>query len=288
MGALDANAAIGAVSLVVSDLDRSIAFYTNALGFEVLEREQGSARLGLGGRELVLLNESPGARRPARATGLYHFAVLFPSRPDLAAALARLATAGVHLHGASDHGVSEALYLADPDGNGIELYRDRPRAEWPRASDGSIQMTIDPIDLEDLLREGLRPASRADALPMAPPETRVGHVHLHVADLDPAIHFYVDVLGFDAVTRYGSEAFFVAVGGYHHHVGLNIWAGRGAPPPPPGSIGLRWFDVEHSSSAEREKTIARLRAQGIGVDPLGNDYLVRDPSRNGIRLTARA
>ncbi|HYJ32457.1 MAG TPA: VOC family protein, partial [Candidatus Binatia bacterium] len=186
------------------------------------------------------------------------------------------------------------LYLSDPDGNGIEIYRDRPRGEWPHAADGSVAMTIDALDLESLVAESPA-AARGDlrhltpeSLPPAPAATRVGHVHLHVADLEAAKRFYVDVLGFDVVARYGAEALFVSAGGYHHHVGLNTWAGKGAPAPPPGSAGLRWFALEHASAAGRDETAARARAAGLDVEAIDADYLVRDPSGNGVRLTARS
>jgi len=290
---IDPLAAVGAVDLTVSDLDRSIRFYGEAIGLAVLEREESVARLGAVGKELLRLQGSPGARRPPRTTGLYHFALLLPNRRDLATALTRLATAGASLRGAADHGVSEALYLSDPDGNGIEIYRDRSRDEWPRGADGAIAMVTDPLDLDRLLDEGAVDRSRLrglspDDLPAAPEGTRMGHIHLHVADLEAAKRFYVDVVGFDLVARYGAEALFVSAGGYHHHVGLNTWAGRGAPAPPPGSAGLRWFALEHSTSAEREKTLARIRAEGIPVETAAGDPLVRDPSGNGVRLTARA
>lgn len=292
---LDPGASIGAVELAVSDLERSIEFYGSALGLRVHAREKGAARLGAGGSDLLRLEEVPGARHTRHTTGLYHFAVLLPSRADLANALVRLAAARAPLGGASDHGVSEALYLSDPDGNGIEIYRDRPREEWPHAADGSVSMSVDPLDLDELLEASSAPRSdlRAgritlDSLSPAPEGTRVGHVHLHVADLESSRHFYVDVLRFDLVTRYGDEALFVSAGGYHHHVGLNIWAGKGAPPPPPGAAGLRWFSLDHSSATERERTLERVRGAGVEVERDGADYLVRDPSRNGIRLTARS
>lgn len=285
---IDPGASIGTVKLTVPDLERSVGFYRESLGLEVLERDGRIARLAAGGQgapALLELEESPGARHAPRATGLYHFAVLLPSRPDLALALARLADSGARLRGASDHGASEAIYLEDPDQNGIEIYRDRPRAEWPRAADGSCLLPTEPLDLEGLLGElrGRTPARGG----RAPAGTVIGHVHLHVADLDEARRFYVDVLGFDIMARYGAEALFISAGGYHHHIGLNIWAGRGAPPPPPGSAGLQWFAVEHSSEAEREKTLARVREAGIPVEPLAGGALVRDPSGNGVRLTVK-
>lgn len=288
---IDPRASIGAVKLTVSDLDRSVGFYRESLGLSLLERTGPNARLGAGGtgepRSLLVLEESPGARRIPRTTGLYHLAVLLPTRLDLALALSRIASSGARIQGASDHGASEAIYLADPDGNGIEIYRDRPRGEWPRAADGTFLLPTNPLDLDGLIGElrGLGTA-RPDH-PPAPPATVVGHVHLHVSDLAEARRFYVDVLGFDEMARYGDEALFLSAGGYHHHVGLNVWAGRGAPPPPPGAAGLQWFSVEHSSEAEREKTLARVREAGIAVEAHEEGALVRDPSRNGVLLTVR-
>lgn len=291
---IDPGASIGRVDLTVSDLERSVAFYRDAIGFTVHGVEDGAARLGVGRDDLVGLAESPGARRAARATGLFHFAILLPSRPDLARAILRLAASGARLGGASDHGVSEAIYLADPDGNGIEIYRDRPREEWPRDASGSVQMGTEPLDVPGLMLE-LPPGERtmealgraASGAPVspAPEDTRVGHIHLHVADLAAAEHFYVGVLGFSVMARYGGEAVFVAAGGYHHHIGLNTWAGVGAPPAPPGSAGLRWFEIRHTSDEERERTAARVRQAGVEVDAAEGGYLARDPSRNALLLT---
>jgi catechol 2,3-dioxygenase len=287
---IDPGLTIGTVSLTVSDLERSTEFYRDALGFQVHSRDERSARLGAGdgvgsaGLVLLDLHEVPGAKRPLRATGLFHYAVLLPSRADLARAVLRLSTAGVRIQGASDHGVSEAIYLADPDGLGIEIYRDRPRSQWPRDRGGAVSMPTDPLDLEALLREAPRDP---DSTGPAPDGTRIGHVHLHVADLAAAERFYVDTLGFDIVTRYGSEALFVSAGGYHHHIGLNTWAGVGAPPPTEGSAGLRWFELAHTGEEERDKTAARAAAAGAESERIGSYYLIRDPSGNGIRITAR-
>jgi catechol 2,3-dioxygenase len=297
---IDPGASIGRVELTVSDLERSVAFYRDAMGLTVHAVEDGTARLGTGQDDLIGLVESPGARRAARATGLFHFAILLPSRADLARAILRVIGSGARLGGASDHGVSEALYLADPDGNGIEIYRDRPRKEWPRDASGSVQMGTEPLDLEGLMLE-LPPGERTLAapgrpgpgraasgaqVPPAPEDTRIGHIHLHVTDLAAAEHFYVGVLGFSVMARYGGEAVFVAAGGYHHHVGLNTWAGVGALPPPPGSAGLRWFEIRHTSDEERERTAARVREAGIEVEDAEGGTLVRDPSRNAMLLTA--
>jgi catechol 2,3-dioxygenase len=287
---IDPGLTIGAVALTVADLERSIAFYRDALGFQVQTREERSARIGATDRSPALLDlhEIPGARRPRHATGLFHFAVLLPSRAELARAILRLSGSGVRIQGASDHGVSEAIYLADPDGNGIEIYRDRPREEWPREPGGAVRMPTDPLDVEGIMLEASRREGTRGENPRthAPADTRIGHVHLHVADLEAAERFYIDVLGFDVVTRYGSEALFLSAGGYHHHVGLNVWAGVGAPPPPEGAAGLRWFDLVHTSEEERDRTAWRAEAAGGKSEQMGSDYLIRDPSRNGIRLTA--
>jgi catechol 2,3-dioxygenase len=282
---IDPGASIGVVALTVADVQRSVAFYRDALGFALPAAGRGGdARMGAGGRDLISLHEIPGARRPRGTTGLFHFAVLLPSRADLAGTILRLSAAGARIQGASDHGVSEAIYLADPDGNGIEIYRDRPREEWPRDPAGKIRMPTDPLDLEGMLGEA---PTRTRAPESVPAATRIGHVHLHVADLAAAERFYVDALGFDIVTRYGSEAVFVSAGGYHHHVGLNTWAGVGAPPPPPGSAGLRWFELAHASEEERDRTAARLLKAGIETEPTAGGRLVRDPSGNGVLLTAK-
>lgn len=275
--------AIGAVHLAVRDLERALAFYRERLGFAVQRREGNVAQLGAGGATLVVLVGEPDARTVRGTTGLYHFAVLLPSRPSLAGVLRHLGRTNTPLHGASDHRVSEALYLADPEGNGIELYRDRPRAEWPR--DGSrIAMATDALDVDDLLAEPEPAAARGDGA--LPPGTLIGHVHLHVADVAAAEAFYCDVLGFDLTARYGPSASFVSAGGYHHHIGFNTWAGRGAPPPPPDATGLRHFEVRLPDEAARERVVERLRAAGAAISGTPTGLLVRDPSSNGILLTA--
>jgi catechol 2,3-dioxygenase len=273
---IDPASRIGDVHLTISNLDRSIRFYETHLGLTVQRQDSGTAWLGAGGPDLLALSQCQDAPRVRGTTGLYHFAVLVPSRRDLGRALARLVETDVALQGAADHGVSEAIYLADPDGNGIEIYRDRPRGEWPFVN-GTLRMGADPIDLEALLAEG----TGGDIGPLAA-GTVIGHVHLHVSRLDEAERFYVGVLEFELMQRYGPSALFVAAGGYHHHIGLNTWAGVGAPPPPPGAIGLRHFVVKMSSEAAREAVAARLRAPGLPFDVSPDGLLVRDPAGNAI------
>lgn len=271
--------AIGPVSLTVADLARSIAFYTERLGFRVHAESQGSARLGAGAADLLVLVESPGAHRLPGSTGLFHFAVLLPSRDALARSLARLIETHTPLQGAADHLVSEALYLADPEGNGIELYRDRPREAWVWEA-GAVKMTTDPLDVDALLEEGLALGSAWRGLPES---TTLGHVHLRVADIASAEQFYCGVLGFDLTTRYGTMASFVSAGGYHHHIAFNTWGGTGAPPAPMGAAGLREFVVHVSSEVEVERVLARARAAGT---PVESGAMVRDPSGNAVRLVA--
>jgi catechol 2,3-dioxygenase len=183
------------------------------------------------------------------------------------------------MQGFSDHLVSEALYLADPDGIGIEVYRDRPRDEWPRA-DGRLQMATEPLDTESLLRE----AEDAGPFEGLVPGTVIGHVHLHVSFLEDTEAFYTRALGMELTTRYGRSALFFAAGGYHHHIAANIWAGIGAPRPPDGAIGLKHFEILMPSAAAVTETLDTLRAAGASVD----DDRVRDPAGNAMRIVARA
>ena len=241
---LPSDAHIGQVSLTVSNLDRSISFYRDMLGFRESRREGAVAELTAGGeRTLVELHEQPNAiPKPRRSTGLYHFAILVPSRAALGRSLRRLIDRQWPLTGASDHLVSEALYLNDPDGLGIEIYRDRPRVEW-RRQNGQIAMATDPMDVQ-----GVHDEPGADA-PWAGLDagTVIGHVHLHVPHLDAAEAFYCGRIGFEPMVRGYPGALFVAAGGYHHHLGLNTWTGIGAPPPPADAVGLRSFSIESAS-----------------------------------------
>lgn len=271
---------MGLVSLAVADLVRSLRFYGDVLGLRPVERSNGRALLAAGETPLLRLVEQPGARpKPARATGLYHFALLLPCRPDLARWLRHVLESGWPLQGWSDHGVSEAIYLADPDGNGIEVYRDRPRAEWPMAN-GELQMVTDPLDAASLLAL----ADGAEPWQAMPAGATMGHVHLHVRRIDEAQSFYCGLLGFDLIQRYGPSALFVSAGGYHHHVGLNTWAGVGAPPAPAGSAGLRYFTMVVPDEASLASLVARVQQAGIAVTPQSDGWYLHDPSGNGIRL----
>jgi catechol 2,3-dioxygenase len=284
--AIDPATTLGAVRLNVADLPAMRAFYERVIGLESLEGGHAAARLGAGeGAPVVELVERPKAPpRPPGTTGLFHLAILLPDRGELARALRRVADAGWRLTGASDHLVSEALYLDDPEGNGIELYRDRPRDEWSYEG-GSLQMATLPLDLEGLVAE----LDGDGSAPRMPAGTRIGHVHLQVGDLEEAGAFYHGVLGFDVTVRSYPGALFVSAGGYHHHVGLNTWAGEGAPPPPPGARGLAGFEVVPPNEAEIEAIAQRAEAAGKSVlrddgglrlsDPSGNDVVLRAPDQ---------
>jgi catechol 2,3-dioxygenase len=231
---------IGAVHLIVRDLDRSVGFYERTIGFERTGSEPGIESLGAGGSTLVVLHGEPEAPpRPPRTAGLFHFAILVPSRLELGRAVARLAASGWRLTGASDHLVSEAVYLNDPDGIGIEIYRDRPREEWEYDGD-AVRMATLPLHLDSILAELDGPE---DATETVAAGTRIGHVHLNVADIGDSERFYCDDIGFEVTVRGYPGALFVSAGGYHHHLGLNTWNGEGVPPPPPGAIGLERYEV---------------------------------------------
>src|SRR6185436_7444198 len=231
---------IGKVRLRVADIDALSEFYERVVGLRSVDREGDLARLGPeGGEPLIELASAPTASpAPSFSPGLFHLAILVPDRPELARALKRVIEQGWRLTGASDHLVSEALYLRDPEGNGIEIYRDRPRDQWGHGDNGELKMATLPLDLDDVLAD----EGASDRPPNGmPAETTMGHVHLRVADIPAAEGFYNGALGLDVMVRSYPGALFVAAGGYHHHVGLNTWESQGAPAPPEGSLGLdRW------------------------------------------------
>ncbi len=272
------------VTLATDGVERLTEFYTGTLGLAVRAEDAGGVHLGAAEGEAFLTLVSPVGLRPAPAfsTGLYHLAVLLPSRADLARAFAHMVAAEAPFTGFSDHSVSEALYLNDPDGNGIEIYRDRPRDEWPRRGD-EVRMAVEPLDVNALLAE-----AAASPTPWAglPGGTALGHVHLRVSDLEAAGRFYHDLLGFDITARLPG-ALFVSAGGYHHHLGLNVWQTRGAPPPPAGSAGLAEFVVRLPRPEGLGPVRARLQSAGWPFEADGNGSLrLRDPSGNALQIAA--
>jgi catechol 2,3-dioxygenase len=271
---------MGSVHLTVADLERSVTYYRDRIGLDVLEHAGPRASLGAGGRELLGLVEEPGARPAHGFTGLYHFALLLPERVDLAGFLAHVVRNRLPLQGLSDHFVSEAIYLGDPDEHGIEIYSDRPRKLWE--GQVSARMTTLPLDVESLLGELDDPATAAfDWLPAG---TRMGHVHLRVADVPDTIAFYRDVIGFDLMAQLGRQAAFLSAGGYHHHVGGNTWQSAGGGPPPPGTAALRHAMIVLPDGDERDRVLARVVASGVEPEEHEAGPLVRDPSGNALVL----
>ena len=272
--ALPASLRLGPVHLIVSDLERSVAWYRRALGLHVRRHDGSDAELGTGVDATVVLHEDADARPGGRHAGLYHYALLFPTREELARAVLRVAAAQTPVQGMSDHGTHEAVYLPDPDGNGIELAADRPREQWPKDPYAGGPAPLDVNALLATIDREPPPATVSDGL-------RVGHVHLHVGDIEEALAFYRDVLGFELQMNLGTAAF-VSAGGYHHHVGLNIWKGRGVGPPPPHTVGLRNWTVELASDSELSDVRERVEAARLPVDPAKRGFRVRDPWQTAV------
>lgn len=283
---IDPAVSVGPVQLRVQDIGRAAAYYENVIGLRMLERSSSTAVLGVpeDGTPLVMLREVEGSITPPRTyAGLYHFAVLLPDRASLGTFIRHLHSTGEQ-YGASDHSVSEALYLTDPDGNGIEVYRDRPRTEWSYDSNGFVHMTVDPLHEQQLLQEGKNTQWHG-----VPPGTVMGHVHLHVHDMNEAYRFYVEALGFNlAADPQKFPAFFVAGGGYHHHIGLNPWAGAKAPKASIRNTGLDMYTILLPSARALDPVAERLEAAGCRVNREEHALYVTDPSGIVVCLTADA
>src|SRR5687768_5097652 len=284
---------IGQVSLTVANLENQIAFYQQMLGFQLHWREGNKVGLGAGGADLLRLTEEGNVRKYQRVTGLYHFAVLFPNRRELARAIARL-FALKYPNYPTDHIMTKSTYLDDAEGNGIELYAESPEdGTWSmangtfeaRRADGTISNGREPLDVDALFGH-LKEDDRLDT--PVPIETRVGHMHLHIRNVDEAMDFYHGLIGFDVmgVAKPFGVAF-VSAGGYHHHIGLNTWQGEGAPPPPADAVGLRYFTVELPNQQALDEVLARIEKAGIPSNQTDAGLLVHDPSQNGVILTLR-
>jgi catechol 2,3-dioxygenase len=277
---LPAEARLGPVTLDVASLARSLDYYRSVLGLRVLATSDAEATLGAGDRPLVELREVAGAGRvPSRGRlGLYHFAILLPDRAALGRFLLHLAEIGVR-PGAADHRVSEALYLHDPDGLGIEVYADRPRSAW-RTTGRELQMATDPLDSADVAR-----AAGGRAWGGMPAGARIGHLHLHVGDLERADAFYHAALGFDRMVWSYPGALFLAAGGYHHHLGVNTWAAD-QPAAEPGDARLREWELVLPSTEDVDAAAESVRAAGHEVENDGADRIVRDAWGTVLRLRA--
>ena len=276
---LPATLTLGPVHLTVTDLDRSTEWYETALGLRTHAREAGSARLGDRSETVLVLVEDPQAQPAGRHAGLYHYALLYPSREELARAVVRLVRGQVPVQGASDHGTHEAIYLPDPDGNGIELAADRPREQWPTPEEEFGRGGPLPLDLGNLLQSvaGEQPAHRVGE------GLRMGHVHLHVGSIDAGLAFYRDVIGFDVWATIPTAAF-VSAGGYHHHLGFDVWRGEGVAAAPGHTVGLRHWTVRLHNPAQVAEVRERAEAAGIAVERDGDAFTVRDPWEIALRV----
>lgn len=283
---LPAATRLGPAALIVTDLNRSAEFYASVVGLDVQWRgelstgEQGLL-LGSEGMEPVLrLIERPQARRAGRTAGLYHVALRYPDRPSLAHVVRRIAEQRVPIQGLSDHGTHEAVYLPDPDGNGLELEVDRPRAEWPPMAEEFSRGGPAPLKVDDLLAttEGAPTASRADGVDM-------GHLHLHVRGIEEAESFYRDVVGLSLVAALPS-AIFMSAGGYHHHLGANVWNGVGAPPASPEAVGLHSWSIVVPDDAALEAVAERAAQSGTTAQVRAEDgaLVLRDPSGTAVEI----
>jgi catechol 2,3-dioxygenase len=281
---------MGTISLTVANLENQLMFYQQAMGFKLHWREGNKAGLGAGGADLLLLTEEPNLKKYRGVTGLYHVAYVFPNKHELAIAMARL-FAIKYPNSPTDHILTKTTYLDDLEGNGIELYCESPEdGTWKFANgkyesyrkDGSWSNGREALDVDELFSH-LKEDEKLDV--SIPPETRVGHVHLHVRDVDEAVNFYHGIIGFDIMgVAKRFQMGFVSAGGYHHHLGLNTWQGEGAPPPPPDAVGLRYYTIDLPNQTAYDEVVARVDAAGIPSNQTEAGLLLHDPSQNGVIL----
>lgn len=274
------QAEIGLVRLKVQNLERSITFYKEVIGLQLLKQEGNVAELTADGSNALVILEANGDYRISqnRSSGLYHFAILLPDRLSLGLALRNLIKHNIAV-GQGDHLVSEALYLNDPDNNGIEIYADRPRDTWQRSANGEYVMTTDPVDIDGLLQ--ISEQAHWQGLPAG---TVIGHVHFHVGNLQQAKRFYCDVLGFEVTAHYGSAALFISAGGYHHHIGLNTWAGVGAPPAAIDATGLAYYTVTLPDQQAIAEVEERIRQAELSYERQDDVIALSDPFGIHVRI----
>lgn len=279
---LPASTGVGEVHLGVASLSEALVFYRDILGYGSTEVDGETVALSPdGGPAHFVLHQQEHAVAPGfRTSGLFHAAILLPERRDLALVTQRLVNSGWDIGGASDHGVSEALYLSDVDNNGIEIYVDRPRAAWPVAG-SQVRMVTERLDFESLFGELAGSDLEWQGVPSG---STIGHVHLQVGDLEASKRFYVEVLGFDVMQDTYPGALFVAAGGYHHHIGMNTWAGKGIPAPDESATGLKHYSVLLPDVVSLDATLSRLEEAGLRPVEYGNGWLVRDPDGIGVVL----
>ncbi len=274
---------IGYVELQVSNLEQSLAFYKELIGFQVLERDEETAKLSTDGLvpHLVLKEEEIYVERPIGTTGLYHFAIVVPTRQDLALSTKHLVDSGYPVQGASDHQYSEAVYLADPDNNGIEIYVDREPNQWIRDKNGGYVGATEPLDGESLFAE-----IKGSTWTGLASDTRIGHIHLQISDIEESERFYVEALGLDIVAK-DTHMLFVSKDAYHHHIGMNIWAGKGLPTPPENALGLKYFTL-HFTKEEYNSAKANLDHLKYNYMEDNQTIIVDDPSGNRIKILIKS
>lgn len=275
---LDPNMKLGYTQIRVLDLPKQKAYYEK-LGFQLLNETESEVVFGAGSSDAVLIlkQEDGSIPRPPRTTGLFHFAILVPSREALAHVIGNVAQQGIPFSGAGDHLYSEAFYLTDPEGNGVEIYRDRPKSEWTIHENGMIDTDTLPVDVEDVLSL-YDPAADWNGFPEG---TILGHMHLNVSVLDSELeHFYFDVLGFDLKTNFHNSAYFISAGGYHHHIAMNVWAGVGAAPSPPNASGLISFSLNMSSESKLEELRQQLQKENVSFIDEKEKIIVKDVNDN--------
>ena len=281
---------MGHISLTVANLENQLTFYQQAMGFKLHWHDGNKAGLGAGGNDLLLLTEEPNLKKYRGVTGLYHVAYLFPNRRELAITMARL-FALKYPNSPTDHIMTKTTYLDDLEHNGIELYCESPEdGSWSmtsgdfvtRRADGSLSNGREALDLDELFSH----LTEDDKLDVSvPPEMKIGHVHLHVRDVNEAVDFYHGIIGFDVMgNAKNMQAAFISAGGYHHHLGLNTWQGKNAPPPPPDAVGLRHFTIDLPNQTAYDEVVARVDAAGIPSNQTDDGLLLHDPSQNGVIL----
>lgn len=272
------NTYVTNVEIKVSDLQRSLNYYQEVIGFTILTEESNKATLTADGQTALLTIVQPDTieEKTGLTTGLFHFALLLPTRRDLADIITHFRQTGVYF-GASDHDVSEALYLNDPDENGIEIYIDRPEENWTWTSD-QVYMVTEPLNIQAILAEA---TGKWNGLPAA---TVMGHIHLSVSNLSAAEEFYTKGLGFDVVTRYGRQALFISTGRYHHHIGLNTWHSENAPKLGENQVGLKTYSLFLDNETQAADMKANLRVIGAPVIEFAGGFQTEDPAGNTVLL----
>lgn len=274
------NIYVTEIALKVQDITRAIGFYTNILGFKILEEKEEEVILTVDGSTPIirLISSKDIIPKIPRRTGLYHFAILLPDNIQLGLFLKHIRDKAYPIIGGSNHGVSEAIYLEDPDDNGIEIYADLPSDLWRRNND-KIEMVTLPLDYNTLIEK------TGDAQWKGMPSNAIiGHIHLHVADLEESKKFYIDGMGLDLVMEMPNSAVFLSSAGYHHHIAFNIWNGKGAEALPDNSVGMKYYTVKLPNEETRHDIVNNLENLGYNVFMESDNIFVKDPSNNLIKL----